>query len=183
MKVANASERAYEYVRRRILDGSWAMGTKLVEDQLARDVGISRTPVREALRRLAADGLVVFEPHRGAKVASIARAELLEIYSLRAVLESQMAARACQRMDYPTIDKLERLAEEMESTAREDGRDELSPDCVRRLIDLNADFHNLLVQKAEIPWHAQSLTKLLQIPLLYRTMGMYSRAELSRSHG
>lgn len=181
--MANASERAYEYVRRRILDGSYPMASKLVEDQLAREAGISRTPVREALRRLAADGLVVFEPNRGARVASIARTELLEIYSLRVVLESHVAARACQRMDYPTIDKLEGLADEMESTAREARSDELPTSCVRRLIDLNAEFHNALVEKAESPWHAQSLTKLLQIPLLYRTMGMYSREELARSQG
>jgi DNA-binding GntR family transcriptional regulator len=179
----SASERIYEDIQRRILNGSYAMGSKLVEDQLARDAGISRTPVREALRRLTADGLVVFEPHRGARVASLARTDLLEIYSLRAVLESHVAAYACERMDYPTIDKLNSLALEMELANRDGGDDGLSASCVHRLINLNTEFHNTIMQRADSPWHARSLIKLLHTPLMYRTIGMYSDEELARSHG
>jgi len=183
MSARNASERAYEYVQHRILDGTYAMGSKLVEDRLAREAGVSRTPIREALRRLAADGLVVVEPHCGARVASIARSELLEIYSLRAALESQVAARACLHMDYATLDKLEGLAEDMERLAGEGNGQELSAESVRCLIDLNGEFHGLLVERARSPWHAKSLFKLLQIPLMYRTIGMYTPQELARSQG
>src|SRR3954464_7132534 len=82
---------AVELIREAILDGELGGGGGWKEDKLARRLDVSRTPVREALRRLEAEGLVVVEPQRGATVRAYETRELDDIYPLRAVLEGYAA--------------------------------------------------------------------------------------------
>ena len=84
---SNAAERAYQTIRARIMDGSVPPGAALREEALAAEIGVSRTPVRDALRRLLADGLVESARNRGTFVAEITTDDLLEVYQLRAMLE------------------------------------------------------------------------------------------------
>jgi len=77
-------------LRARILAGELAEGTPLRQDTLAADYGVSRIPVREALRRLEAEGLVRLEQHKGAVVAGLAPAEIAELFEMRAVLEAEL---------------------------------------------------------------------------------------------
>jgi DNA-binding transcriptional MocR family regulator len=79
-----AVERAYEAIRGGIFSGDHPAGSRLREEELAERIGVSRTPVREALRRLDAEGLVEFMPNRGAHVASWSEDDLREIFGLRA---------------------------------------------------------------------------------------------------
>jgi len=91
---------AYEEVRKRIVSGDFAMGSRLNEVRLANDLGVSRAPVREALRRLSEEGLVVERPHLGAVVRELDASSLVDLYNVRAALESlaiRLATR--QRMD------------------------------------------------------------------------------------
>lgn len=81
-------------LRRRILSGELAEGAPLRQDAIAGDYGVSRIPVREALRRLEAEGLVRLEPHKGAVVAGLAPAEIAELFEMRALLESHLIALA-----------------------------------------------------------------------------------------
>lgn len=78
-------------LRERLLAGEFAAGAQLRQDALAADYGVSRIPVREALRRLEAEGLVAIEPHKGAVVAGLAPAEILELFEMRALLEAELA--------------------------------------------------------------------------------------------
>ena len=89
-----AAERAYSAVRDGILQGRYNAGSRLTEQELAAAVGVSRTPVREALRRLHAEGLVEFEPNHGAVVALFELEDAEEIFELRALLEPISARRA-----------------------------------------------------------------------------------------
>lgn len=88
------SSLAVKWLRERILSGALPPGARLSDLALSREIGISRTPVREAIRMLAADGLVDVVPHQGATVRAPSLAELDELYEIRAVLEGHAAARA-----------------------------------------------------------------------------------------
>ena len=86
-KFPNLTELAYLTVKQYILDGSLGGGAKLTEDSLAKQLGISKSPVREALNRLDSEGLICIEPRRGAYVRRFALKEACDLYSLREVLE------------------------------------------------------------------------------------------------
>ena len=86
-KYPNLTELAYLQIKRYILEGSFSEGTKLTEDALAAQLGISKSPVREALNRLESDGLVTIEPRRGAYVRKFSLQEACDLYALREVLE------------------------------------------------------------------------------------------------
>lgn len=92
------AEAVYEQVLEAILTGSLTSGAELSEVTLAAELGVSRTPVHEAMRRLAADGLIRADGHRQARVAQFARRDVVEIYELRACLEPTAAARATEHM-------------------------------------------------------------------------------------
>jgi DNA-binding GntR family transcriptional regulator len=86
-KYPNLTELAYLHIKRSILEGSFSDGKRLTEDNLAAQLGISKSPVREALNRLESDGLVTIEPRRGAHVRTFTLQEACELYELREVLE------------------------------------------------------------------------------------------------
>lgn len=90
-----------------ILDGSYAPGTHLLQDELCVRFGVSRTPVREALRKLQAQHLVVVVPNKGAKVRVPSRAELIEVYEVRAELEGFACELAAKRVDENTLAALD----------------------------------------------------------------------------
>ena len=107
---ASAAERAYEHVKNSILDGSYAGGELLTEGQVADAVGVSRTPVREAMLRLQAEGLLRLYPKKGALVVPITVAEAEDVLEARALVESWAAERA--------VGHGERLAVELEEPLR-----------------------------------------------------------------
>lgn len=95
-------EDAYQRIVSEIRNGSLLPGDRLTETDLADRLGISRTPVREAIRQLEADGLVVHTPRRGATIRALSHAEISELYDMRAVLEgaaAQFAARAASEVE------------------------------------------------------------------------------------
>lgn len=98
-------------LRSGILSGEIAPGTRLLEVPLAAELGVSRGPVREALRQLEQEGLVEFYPHRGAVVVGVADAEMATIYGIRGLLEERAFAKACRVI---TDDELDALAETVE---------------------------------------------------------------------
>lgn len=137
-----------------IVSGELAPGTVLRQDKLSEQYGVSRTPVREALRRLAALGLVSFEPNRGVRVRTITREELREAFLVRAELESLATEAATANMTNDALGELDaaqqrfhRLTEEMR--AREPGRDRraLTADWVRA----NHAFHDVIYRAADLP--------------------------------
>ena len=99
-------------LRERILGGSVPPGERLVEGRLSEELGVSRMPVREALRKLAAEGLVTIEPRRGATVTSFSGEQVRELVEVRATLEGLNAKLAAKRHDPAQIAQLERILEE-----------------------------------------------------------------------
>ncbi|HEY1609670.1 MAG TPA: GntR family transcriptional regulator [Paraburkholderia sp.] len=123
-------------LRDQILAGEFAPGDRLVEGRIAEDLDVSRVPVREALRALAAEGLVEIRPRHGAVVASLEPSAAREMVQIRATLEGLNARLAAEH-------RTPRLLEQIEQVLAE-GRTRLESDERNGLQDLNTRFHDLL---------------------------------------
>ena len=174
--MTTASNRAFEIIRSQILNGGFAGGEHLKESELTSLCGVSRTPVREALRRLAISGLVVFTPHQGARVAVLESGEIDEIYVLRAMVEGHAALRAATRISEPMIKHLKRLALDMENAIG--SRSENWTDA---FLAANHEFHRTIMEAASSPKLSAMASLVIEVPLVMRTMSHYSEPELTRS--
>lgn len=120
LSVGNAlAEQAYDVLREAVTAQQIPAGTSLSVPEIARRLGISRSPVREAIARLVADGLAVAEPRRGAVVANITRDELVEIYDLREVLEGLACRLAATRLSDEELAELEELLDAHRKAVRD----------------------------------------------------------------
>lgn len=134
------AERAYQGIRRAILTGALASGEHLGEESLARMTGTSRTPVREALRRLVAEGLATVE-NRHRYVTDFSFEEVIVIFDIRAKLESYAASIAAQNINDEEIRRLEQLIAAIDEIG-EDRSDEAA----EHFVELNSDFHATIVK-------------------------------------
>lgn len=135
-----AHEYARDAIRRAILRGTAAAGVRLVQAELARELGISTTPIREALRDLATEGLIDLDAHRGAVVRTLRTEDLLEIHELMRLLDPEAMRRAAEIGPHSELDEAEDLAGRMEQE-----RD------VADWVLLNLRFHRLLVAAVDRP--------------------------------
>ncbi len=123
-------------LRERILSGHYAQGDRLVENKLSTELGVSRIPVREALRALSAEGLVRIEPRRGASVAKLSPNIANEMVEVRATLEGLNAKLAAQRRDPALLAEIKKVLEKGAEAAAS-GQSE-------RFSELNSHFHEML---------------------------------------
>jgi DNA-binding GntR family transcriptional regulator len=112
LRIESVVDRVYAVLRRRILDGDLPRGTRLRQEALAVELGVSRTPLREALRRLAAEGLVEFHPNRGAQVTEVAEDAVRRAYEARLVLEPGTARLAAIRRPAAELQAMRRAIED-----------------------------------------------------------------------
>lgn len=120
---ATAEEEAYRHIQEALRLGRYKSGDRLIAEDIAAEIGMSRMPVREAFRRLAADGLVVLRPNRGCIVAGLTLDELYEVFEMRSVLEGLAVRLAITRFDEDVLDELERLLERMERAGQSGSSD------------------------------------------------------------
>jgi len=163
----DATERAYEAIRRRILDGTYTPGSRLGEADVAGSLAISRTPVRSALVRLGVEGLVELIPARGAFVAKWTRDDVEEIFGLRIALEPLVAALAAEKIGDEEIAALEALADEMETELARGAADRSYVDATT---ELNARFHRMLMDAARNHHLRAMLSAAIELPLMHRTI-------------
>jgi DNA-binding GntR family transcriptional regulator len=147
--VADHVERA---LRERILEGVLEPGSRLHQEALADELGVSRTPLREALGRLAADGLVDVLPNRGARVADVREEDLRASYEARLVIEPGAAALAARRADARALDALRVAVRELAATGGD----------VRAAFHANRAFHVGLVAASGNP-HLMRLAEALWV--------------------
>ena len=107
-------------LRQAILKGELEPGERLMEMQLAEQLGVSRTPIREAIRKLELEGLVLMIPRRGAIVAKITEKDLKDVLEVRASLERLSTKLACERMEEETIEELREAQEAFKAALRGD---------------------------------------------------------------
>ncbi|MQA95279.1 MAG: FCD domain-containing protein [Streptosporangiales bacterium] len=139
-----------ETLRRAILGGALAGGARLVQTDIAEQLQVSTTPVREALRDLAADGLIRFDPHRGAVVRELDLAELMEIYEIRKALEPLAIRKAAKRITPEQLAEAEALQDKMDA--------ETDPGA---WTELNGRFHRVL-ESASGAARLESIVKTVQ---------------------
>jgi DNA-binding GntR family transcriptional regulator len=163
--VRNASVVATEVIREAIIDGRLAPGERLKEEELAGELGLSRTPIREALAVLQAEGLVDTAPNKGATVRSHDAEDLDDLYRLRALLEGYAASRAATKMEQEQVAELFASCERFEALADGD---------VAPLVKENMHFHSTIVDAAASGRVAELVRKVIELPLVYRSYIWYS---------
>ena len=174
--MAAAVDKAYLAIREGIIRGQFLPGSHLTAEDLAKNSGLSRTPVREAMRRLHAEGLIEFIPHRGAFVTRVDDSEIRNIYELRVVLESYAAEAAALRRTQEQLDRLKELADRMHTLVAYDASMHLE-----EIADVNNAFHKLIVSASHNARLASALSSVMEMPLVLRTFRRYSNDELQRS--
>src|ERR1043166_6058602 len=158
-----------EALRERILRGDYPEGEPLRQDALADELGVSRIPVREAPRPLDAEGLVTFNPHRGAVVSSLSLDEIVELFELRADIECDLLARAIPRMERDQLNRAIEVLDEFE--------DALQAGEAMRWGPLNWHFHAALYAPACRNFTMSVLQKL------HQHSDRYFRMQVLLAHG
>jgi len=131
-------QRVADELRRSILTNRRKPGDRLIEDRLSEELGVSRIPIREALRSLAAEGLVDVQPRRGASVAEVSPEVARDLVEVRATLEGLNARLAARHHDPAIVEELRQVLEQGNSAARSQNVDDL--------VRLNGEFHDKLGQ-------------------------------------
>lgn len=175
-KQGSAAEQAYAYVRERVISGDFAAGTRVTEWQIADALGTSRTPVREGMRRLVGDGILQFQRNRGTFVGTQTPKEIGELFELRALLESEVAAAAARCISAKQQAELATLQDRIE----ERGAD-LQADNLVRIGALNREFHRVIAQASDSPRMVAMLTNAIEAPVVQQTFRHYSESQLRRS--
>ncbi len=175
--MTRAADKAYERIRASILSGQYPPGSHLKEEQIADETGVSRTPVREALRRLSSEQLVRFITNRGAYVTSWAPTDVEEVYQLRSMLEGYAAFRAASRISDTQVRTLQTLASEMEALSASRGAE-----TNERMLELNQQFHTTIIDAASSERLRTLLSWLVEMPMLLKTYEKFDDEEVSRSN-
>jgi DNA-binding GntR family transcriptional regulator len=128
--------RVYSTIRDRILSGDYHESEELRENAIATDLGVSRTPVREALRQLELEGLVSIIPNKGASVTGITTKDIHDIYVIRSYLEGLCAKWACENITNGQIEELEEILYLSDFHARRGH--------IEHMVDLDNKFHDLI---------------------------------------
>ncbi|MGB3440716.1 MAG: GntR family transcriptional regulator [Actinophytocola sp.] len=171
---------AYSSVRAWIVEGRLRPGERLIEAKIAAELHLSRTPVREAVRMLAADGLVVTERNRGAVVRSLARQDVLDLYELRARLESYASELAASRA---TEDDIEAIDDGIRDFAKAMRRRDLDHLERTRLIgEANRRVHAAIIVASGHTRLAHLLSSAVDAPLVFEALHEFSNKELDRSN-
>lgn len=173
--MAEAVDSAYRAIREGILEGRFTQGSHITARQLAEATGLSRTPVREAMRRLDAEGMIKLIPNRGAFVARWSEEEIDQIYELRVLLESFAAQVAAERVDEDSRQALHALAAEMSRLVEERPIDHDA------IAEVNDRFHKGLLAACGNRRLRDLLGAIIEVPLQLSTFRRYTIDELRRS--
>lgn len=174
--MSRASERAYQEIRSRILTGALPPGSQLKEEELADVCGVSRTPVRDALRRLEAELFVRRTESQRTFVTDWSVEEIDEAFALRGMLEGHAAERAAVRITAHQMRDLQRFNDGIEAAIT------LRRVDVDRFLLCNRQFHAGVLEAAGSERLTMVLSKLVEQPIVLRTALLYDRDQLERSH-
>ncbi|MBB5790270.1 GntR family transcriptional regulator [Jiangella mangrovi] len=163
-----SEEFAYHALRTDILTGRIEAGSRVVQSDVAEQLGVSVTPVREAMRRLHTEGLVELAPHRGATVVRLELAKVREIYDLRILLEPRLVERSLPLFDTGRTKELEKLCDEMDV---ETG--------VSHFAELNQRFHDSLVTSDD-SWLSRIVTMLRVASSPYVALSLHAVPSLMK---
>lgn len=173
------SDQVRETLLTRILNGTYQPGERLIESQIAKELGTSQSPVREALRDLVAMHFVEVEPYKGARVRTIDPSEVAKIYPVRAALEELAGQLAAPNLK-DNVGDLERSYQEMRQAAEDDN--------LKALTAIDTEFHRVIVQASDNSilletWNSlriESRTFVTTVKLMVSDLGLKSVVEMHR---
>lgn len=174
--LSKASDQAYLELRARILSGELAPGTQLKEEELATICGVSRTPVRDAIRRLETELFVRRTDSQRSFVAEWTLEDIEEVFTLRGMLEGYAVRRAAIRATESQIARLAGINEDLRAVLDAPSLD------VQAFLAANARFHSLILEIAASDRLAALLGRLVMQPVVQQTAMAYGREQLSRSY-
>ena len=164
-------EEVAELLRQRIFKRELVPGSWIDEMKLAEEYGISRTPLREALKVLAAEGLVTMKVRRGAYVTEVSEKDLTDVYHLLGLLEADAASVAARTASAEECAELQTLHAELEAAVED-------PD---RFFELNEQFHMRLLEIADNRWRIQMVADLRKVMKLNRHNSLLKRGRIAES--
>jgi DNA-binding GntR family transcriptional regulator len=162
-----------ERLRERIFAHELEPGAWIDEQSLAEAYGISRTPLREALKVLATEGLVTLKPRRGCFVSEVTERDLDEIFPVLALLEGRCAYEAARKARAQDLKRLEALHERLERSAQQGD--------IESYFDANQEFHLLLQELAENRWLGQAIEDLRKVLKLIRRHSLRAEGRMAQS--
>ena len=170
-------DQVIDYVYQLLLDGDLNPGDQLKETVLAAQMGISRAPIREAMKELITNGLVDYRPQVGNFIPIFSPKEIIDSYTTRGVLEGYAVMSACKRFSAEEIGKLENLTVKMEKYAEKKNH--------KMVIEAGGEFHDLLISKCDnvqLLEYTDRLSLKLHV-LFFKYWGkLYNSAEIGRRH-
>lgn len=174
--MSKASDQAYEQIRTLILSGDLPPGEKLVEEQLARQCGVSRTPVREALRKLESENFVYRNESKRSFVSEASIEDIRDAFELRAMLESYAARRAAQRITAQQLSQLKAMNSRIQSAVH------AAKPNVPAFLENNRLFHDMILEAAASSKLTAMLASVVEQPVVLRTALGYDRQNLEQAH-
>jgi DNA-binding GntR family transcriptional regulator len=173
--MTTSADRAYDFIKSAIIVGRYESGDRLTEDLVANVLGCSRTPVRDAMRRLHSEGFIEITPNSGARVACWNSDELSEITQMRMLLEGLGAELAARRIGEAELAKLAKLCDEMEGAYGPEGPD------IEAISVANLAFHQTIVDGARNSRLTRGIQLLWLPSLVIRKYSLFDRASMERS--
>jgi DNA-binding GntR family transcriptional regulator len=159
-------ELVFESLREAIIAGQLRPGERMMEIQMAEEMGVSRTPVREAIRKLELEGLVVMVPRKGAYVAGLSLKDMTDVFEIRRALEGLAAELAAERISDDELEEMERylikIAKDIESGD------------VHKVVETDTDFHSLLYKSSRNSRLSQIISNLREQIQRFRTTSLSS---------
>jgi DNA-binding GntR family transcriptional regulator len=169
---------AYDFIRNAIIEGDYEPGQRLTEESLATELHLSRTPVREAIKRLETEGLVT-SLKRGVSVRTFNKEDIRQIYDLRALLEGYAASQAAMFRTKQNIDEMALIHALYTQTIERIDKSQSMND--KEIVRLNNKFHELVLQASKNEHIRFLISKVIVIPLVFRSFYWYDKQEMIRS--
>lgn len=164
------NDQVFGFLLEQIQTGEIGSGTRLIETQVAESLQASRTPIREAFRRLEQDGIVERLPQGGVRVTPVTDKTVEEIFGIRKVLEPYAIRLACERMDNKDIQKLKQMARLAKDIIN--ATDIETEEKIKQLFKLNTQFHDIIYKASGSPYLVKLINQVRNIVLRLRVMGL-----------
>lgn len=169
---------AYNHIKEAIVLGKYKPGMRLTEESLAKELNLSRTPVREAIRQLAAEGLII-QLKRGISVRNFTQEDIRQIYNLRALLEGYATSEAAVNRTDNDINQMEETNITYEKAIERNHEDNISS--INEIVQSNHQFHETILAASNNDHLKFHLSKVVVVPLIFRSFYWYNKRQLQRS--
>ena len=175
--MSSATDQAYTQIRQLLVSKAYPPGSRLSETELSKICGVSRTPVREALRRLALEYLVQIEPNRGSFVTDWSQDDIMDMFEMRAMMEGLAARKAASRANQEQIDKMYKIHGDIDAILNQKRK------VMReKFLKLNREFHDTVIEASQSPRLTDIISRFVDQAVIVRTASQYSKEDITRSN-